>query len=312
MSALPQPAGSAIPQSVKTSFLDQCVHVRLAQLVALKTILPRHKRALKYQQILASVREVGLIEPPAVIPIAGQSGYFHILDGHLRIEALRQLGGTEVDCMLATEDDTYSYNRRIARLGALQEHQMVMRAMERGVSPARLAAALGIAPEAMERGFRLLSGICKEAVALLEEAPVPAAVFSLFRRMNPIRQIEAAELMIGQRNFSTKFVRAILAATPETERQRAPGTRISHASAKSMARLRREIAGLKEKMKTAQMDYGPDMLKLTIARTYLNSLLANQDVADWLNLNRPEYLKEFRRIGEQQDTEPVSLLGTPG
>ena len=308
MRALPKSVELVAANPVKASFLSQCVCVRLAQLVPLKTMLPNTKNSPKYQQILASVREVGLIEPPAVLPIADRPGYFHILDGHLRIEALRELDVVDVDCMLATGEDTYTYNRRVARLGALQEHRMVMRAWERGVPPERIAAALGLGPEAIQSRFKLLNGICKEAVALLANAPCPAAVFTLLRRMNPIRQMEAAELMIGQHNFSAKFVRAVLSATPKSERQREPRARMSRASTKSMARLQREISTLKRQTKSADLDHGPDILKLTIARTYLTSLLANRKIADWLSLNRPDYMKEFRRIGEQRDAGTRSRL----
>lgn len=308
MKAVSQSSGTA--SLVKASFLSECVRVRLAQLVPLKTTLPRTKDSPKYLQILASIREVGLIEPPAILPIPDRPGYFHILDGHLRVDALRELEVVDVDCMLATAEDTYTYNRRVARLGALQEHRMVMRAWERGVSPERIADALGLGPESVKSRFKLLTGICKEAVALLANTPCPAAVFPLLRRMNPIRQMEAAEMMVGQHNFSAKFVRAILSATPRSERQREPRARTSHASAKSMARLQREITRLKTQTKTAEMDHGPDILKLTIARTYLTSLLANREVADWLSLNRPDYVKEFRRIGGQQDASTDLLVAT--
>jgi len=309
MKAVSQSSGSAGANPVKSSFLSECVRVPLAQLVPLKTMLPSTKGSPKYQQILASVREVGLIEPPAIIPIPDRPGYFHILDGHLRVEALRELELLDVDCMLAAAEDTYTYNRRVARLGALQEHRMVMRAWERGVSPERIAAALGLGPGSVKSRFKLLTGICKEAVALLANTPCPAAVFPLLRKMNPIRQMEAVELMAGQHNFSAKFVQAILSATPKSERQQEPRARRSHASANSMARLQREIARLKTQTKTAEVGHGPDILKLTIARTYLTSLLANREVTDWLSLNRPDYLKEFRRIGGQHEAGVISQLG---
>ena len=311
MKAVSQSSGLATPSPVKASFLSECVRVRLAQLVPLKTTLPSTKDSPKYQQILASVREVGLIEPPAIFPIPDRPGYFHILDGHLRVDALRELELVDVDCMLATAEDTYTYNRRVARLGAMQEHRMVMRAWERGVSPQRIADALGLGPESVKSRFKLLTGICKEAVALLANTPCPAAVFPLLRKMNPIRQMEAVELMVGQHNFSAKFVQAILSATPKSDRQQEPRARKSHASANSMARLQREIARLKTQTNAAEMDHGPDILKLTIARTYLTSLLANREVADWLSLNRPDYVKEFRRIGGQQDTETELRLVAP-
>lgn len=69
---------------------------------------PEIKRAVKYRQILTSVREVGLVEPPVVKQAPHKKGSYFILDGHLRIEALRELGVQHVDCLVALEDDTYS------------------------------------------------------------------------------------------------------------------------------------------------------------------------------------------------------------
>ena len=49
----------------------------------------------------------------------------------MRIEALRDLGETEVDCLIATDDETFTYNKRVNRLSAPQEHRMIVRAIER-------------------------------------------------------------------------------------------------------------------------------------------------------------------------------------
>jgi hypothetical protein len=309
MSTMPSAARRALDARIRSAFLAQCVRVPVACLVPLKAPPAHVKQTTKYLQIVASVRDVGLIEPPAVIPIADRPGYFHVLDGNLRVEALKELQVQEVDCMLATDDDTYSYNRRVARLGAVQEHLMVMRACDRGVSPERIAAALGLKPEAVRVRFRMLNGICDEAVALLADKPCPAVVLNFLRRMKPIRQIEAAELMVGQKNFGTPFAQAILMATPESELVTPAADdepTPARASARSMARLQGEVTSLQMRNHTAEEEYGPDVLKLTIARTYLAALVANAPVAEWLALHRPEYLKEFQRLAEVPSVKPGS------
>src|SRR5690606_26225957 len=117
-------------------------------------------------------------------------------------EALKDLGLSDVDCLVAPEDDTYSYNKRINRLSAVQDHKMIVRAMERGVSAERLGKALGLSPLTIKHRFRLLNGICDEAITLLADTNCPAKSFDLLRQMKPLRQIEAAELMVGNKNFS--------------------------------------------------------------------------------------------------------------
>lgn len=39
-----------------------------------------------------------------------------MLDGHIRLAALRELGRREVPCLVATDDEAYTYNNRINRL----------------------------------------------------------------------------------------------------------------------------------------------------------------------------------------------------
>jgi len=70
----------------------------------------------KYQQVLASVREVGVIEPLIVFPQIGNSGMYVLLDGHVRVEVLKQIGQTHARCLIATDDETYTYNKRVNQL----------------------------------------------------------------------------------------------------------------------------------------------------------------------------------------------------
>jgi hypothetical protein len=52
----------------------------------------------------------------------------------LRLEALKELGETETLCLIATDDEAFTYNNRINRLAIIQEHKMILKAIERGVS----------------------------------------------------------------------------------------------------------------------------------------------------------------------------------
>src|SRR3546814_7920739 len=82
---------------------------------------------------------------------------YSLLDGHLRVEVLKDLGITEVECLVAADDDTYTYNKRINRLAPIQEHRMIQRAIDRGVPRARIADALGL-EIGMGRGRGMNSG----------------------------------------------------------------------------------------------------------------------------------------------------------
>jgi len=66
-----------------------------ARILPVKAIEKTAKSSHKYRQIAASIREIGLVEPPVVIRDARDTNSYLLLDGHLRIEVLRDL---EIGC----------------------------------------------------------------------------------------------------------------------------------------------------------------------------------------------------------------------
>src|SRR3546814_16219914 len=82
------------------------------------------KKWIKVGQIAASIREVGIIEPPVVVRIKGQRDRYRLLDGHIRIEILKERGDKDVVCLVATDDEALTYNKRISRMAIVQEHKM--------------------------------------------------------------------------------------------------------------------------------------------------------------------------------------------
>jgi hypothetical protein len=286
---------------VKLAFERDIVLLRLDQIVPLKTMRPGAKESKKYAQIVCSVRAIGIVEAPVVTPDPKRSGTYFLLDGLMRIEALKDLGFAEVECLVSTDDEAYTYNKRINRLAAIQEHRMIVRAVERGVPPERIAEALGLDVMTIRRRFRMLDGICPDAAELLKDTACPLGVFELLRQMAPIRQVEAAELMIGQNNFSAMFAKAMLVATPETQlidpRKRKPGG-ANAVTSEQIARMERELAALQSQVKSVEDTYGLDNLLLTVAKGYVAKLLANGRIVRWLAQHREEYLPEFQIVAE--------------
>ena len=286
---------------VRLGFERRGVRLQIASLVPMKTLRPSVKLSAKYRQILTSVQAVGLVEPPVVIPDRLNSERHYLLDGHLRIEALKDLGQTEVICLIATDDETFTYNKRINRLPAPQEHRMIVRAIERGVAPERLAVALGFNVQAIQRRARLMDGIGEETIELLKDTVCPLTVFDVLRKMTPLRQYETAQMMIGHNNFSKPFALAMLAATPEAQlaHQRRRGKAAANpVTREQVARLERELASLQMQIKSVEETFGLDNLHLTVAKSYLTKLLGNVRVVRWLAQQRPEYLSEFQTIAE--------------
>ncbi len=169
--------------------------------IPLEKILPTHRldsavrKTPKYRCIEASVRELGLVEPLVVFPQPGSDGGFVLLDGHVRRMVLQDAGAVTARCLVATDDEGFTYNHKVNRLSAIQEHFMVLRALKQGVGEDRIARALDVDVQTIRQKRDLPEGICPEAVQLLREKRACANALRELRKAKPMRQIEIAELM---------------------------------------------------------------------------------------------------------------------
>ncbi|AWL93047.1 plasmid partitioning protein RepB C-terminal domain-containing protein [Bradyrhizobium ottawaense] len=289
--------------AVRMGFEERTVSVRLADIQPLKLVSEEVKRSPKYRQIAASIGEIGLVEPPVVARSRDGHGKFLLLDGHLRLEVLRDRGLVEIECLVSTEDEAFTYNKRVNRIAIIQEHRMILKAVENGVSEARIAKALNVDVVSIRRRRKLLDGICAEAVELLKEKHLTLNSFSELRKLAPIRQIEAAELMIAMNNFSNSYVRSLVAATPRNQLASGYTPRTPKGlSDEQLALMERESASLAREFKVAEQTYGTDHLDLVLAVGYLSKLLRNGKVVGYLAKHFQELLFEFQRITESEAT----------
>ncbi|GAJ29797.1 plasmid partitioning protein RepB C-terminal domain-containing protein [Acidomonas methanolica] len=294
---------------IHLAFDRNFVTIPVSAIVPLKTLPEGARESRSYAQVLSSIKAIGLVEAPVVMTDTENAGTWFLLDGHLRLEALKELGITEVECLLTTDDDTYTYNKRVNRIPPIQEHRMIVRAMERGVSAIDIAQALDLEVQSVLRRFRLLEGISVEAAEMLKDTPCSMKVFDILRQMSAVRQIEAADLMIGQNNFSIMFARAIRAATPESQlvsARKGRGTGTQTPSGQQIARMERELAALQTQVKSVDETYGIDNLHLTVARGYIAKLLANSRIVRWLTIHQQDYLGEFQKIAEIDTLGPIA------
>jgi hypothetical protein len=206
-----------MPKKVDMAFEPEGVLLQLVDILPVKQLGKRVKKTKKYSQISASIREIGIIEPPVVVREPRKGGKFLLLDGHLRIEVLKDLGSEEVMCLVATDDEAFTYNKRINRLATIQEHKMILKAIERGVPQERIVRALDINIASLRRKRSLLEGICPETAELLKDKHCPRNTFQSLKKMTPMRQIEVTELMIAMDNYSVSYSEALLAATPQDQ-----------------------------------------------------------------------------------------------
>src|SRR2546427_3175706 len=118
-----------IPEPVKVGFERSIAVLPISALLPLKTVPEEIKQSVKFKQIARSVSEVGIIEPLVVARSEDQKGKYLLLDGHMRHAVLTDIAATEVRCLIAADDEAYTYNKRINRLATVQEHFMIVRAI---------------------------------------------------------------------------------------------------------------------------------------------------------------------------------------
>lgn len=271
--------------------------------ISFDRLLPSHKTpeglliSRKFKQIVSSIDAIGLIEPLTVAKADKGSGMHLLLDGHIRMFALQQLGFTDAPCLVATDDESYTYNNRVNRLSTIQEHFMIRRAVDRGVTPARLAKSLELDLEHITKKINLLDGICSEAVRILRDQQFSANLSPVLRKMKPTRQVECVELMVATNNITVAYAQALLAATASNMLIDADKPKkIKGVTAEQMAKMEREMANLEGQFKLVEQSYGQDVLNLVLARGYLAKLMDNEAVIRFLSQNQPDVLSEFAAI----------------
>lgn len=280
-------------------FVPDPITVRFDKLLPSKKLPLGLEGSKKYLQIKASIESIGLIEP-LTIGAADKATGMHVLrDGHIRVHAMQELDFHDAPCLVALDDESYTYNNRVNRLSTIQEHMMIRRAVERGVTPERIANDLKVDISHIQKKLNLLDGICAEAAGLLKDQRFSPNLGAVIRKMKPTRQIECVELMVAANNVTTAYGNALLAATPAAMlvSERKP-RKMSGISAEQMAKMEKEMGNLQGQYKSIEHSYGQDVLNLVLAKGYLKNLLDNQAIFRFLSMRQPDVLREFSSLVE--------------
>lgn len=307
------------PLNLTLGFDLETFQIPLEELMPSKKVPDGVMTTRKFKQIVSSVREIGLIEPLSVIKPDPDSPGFLLLDGNLRVLALKELGQETAPCLIAKDFETYTYNHRINRLSSVQEHYMLRRAIDKGVSKDRLARAFNVNLSTINSRINLLHGICPKAVELLQDHQFTPDVTRHLRKMKAARQIEAVELMIAANSITAAHADALLKATPSEQRTdyRPPKPEEPKGDPlEQIVKLEREMNQVQEKYKRAEESYGSELLNLVVAKGYLKKLMGNDAVHSFVGRHAPEILEQFELVlntvsmeeaVEQADREEVAL-----
>jgi ParB-like chromosome segregation protein Spo0J len=279
-------------KSVRSAFRPEVVRLALKDLVPSKDIQPRERKHTKYQQIATSLATVGLIEPIVVFPL---SKGFRVLDGHKRLDILSRQNVKDVECIIGTTDEAYTYNRRVNYLSTIGEHQMIMRALRHN-DEATIARVLDVDVSTIRKKRSLLDGICKEVVNELKDRRIAPRVFLALKKMKPVRQIAVARLMVASNAYSQKFALALLAGTSDEMLVSPRQETVRSLSAEQRARLVAETDSLLNNIKGVEVSYGEEALTLSVCCRYLDKLLRNKAILKYLNERHVEILGELKSL----------------
>lgn len=279
------------------AFKPETIDLRPEQLVPRKQLSPALKHSAKYRQIKASLRSVGLIEPIVVFPITDDR--YMILDGHVRAAILTDLQTATIKCLVATEEEAYTYNKRVNPLSPIQEHQMILKALRDGLSEERIAVALDVNVREIRQKRDLLNGICPEAAELLKNRHVTADAFKILKKMTAYRQVEAADLMIAANSFSVSFAAAILMASKPEDLLAPQKKHVNGLPRDQVTNMEHEMTTLQHDLASVKDTYAQNTLTLSITVKYLAGLLANKKVEMYLAKHHPDLLRELQDAMKQ-------------
>ena len=285
-------------ENVKLGFEQQTIELDLKNIVPLKILSQAVRESRKFNQIIASIKEVGIIEPLVVTKESASADRYILLDGHMRLEALKEIGETQTICLISKDDEAFTYNKYVSRQAPIQEHKMIQKAVENGVPEEKIAQALNVNVKSIIEKRNFLDGICPEAIDLLKDKMLASGVFRVLKKMQPPRQIETAMLMIDTNAFTVPYARALLETTLPEQLVNANKPKAAVLSQEKRARMQKELTRLEREYKLIKDERGQKNLVLQFAKNYLVRLLDNARVVRFLSQNYPDILEEFQKIAD--------------
>lgn len=293
-----------MPSAVTAAFDLQGIQVPVGRLLPTKQVIIDEKRNATLRRIISSVKEVGLIEPIIVFRGSGKSPSYTILDGHTRFEALKKLGYETIPCLMSTEDDAYTYNHKVNGVPPIQEHFMIMKAIENGVSEERIATALDVDVASIRKKRDLLNGICPEAVEILKTKPATRDGLRQLRKVKPMRQIEMAELMVKSYTFTSSYAKCLLAATPEDQLLEPHKPKFPKGiGADEVSSMEKEMESLEENFLSLEETHGNNVLHLVLITAYLRKLIDNAQVSRFLTRHHSDIFAELQKLAASNSLE---------
>lgn len=284
-------------KNINQAFQDKLITMDIANIMPSKVLSKPITSGKKYKTILASIKSIGLVEP---LVITFKDGKIRLLDGHIRLHILKTLKITKTDCLVSTDDETYTYNRHISHISNIQERNMIMRAIDNGASMEKIADALGIDVRTLKMKKNLLENIHPDVIEMFKTKKIPNKTFDYLRRMKDMRQIEIAQFMCNAGNFSAPMAHHFWADT-KPEMLRIQPLRRNENDIEKLASLEKSIGKIHKEYQLIYGDFGKHVARLQIAQAWVRGIFANALARRFLEKHYPDILRRFNELVDLTD-----------
>lgn len=159
------------------------------------------------------------------------------------------------------------------------------------------ATHAGEPPPSGNAGRQPVSGICPDALDVLQDWPVKVKVFGLLRHVVPARQVEIARLMVAMERVTFTYAKILVAFTPRP--LLAEGfdpTMIANVSKDQLSAMTPELGRLSSEFLRAVERRGSVSLEMVAASRYFEHLMDNPKVVRYLAHNFPAQFEAFHSL----------------
>lgn len=171
---------------------------------------------------------------------------------------------------------------------------------------------------AVQTGCERPPEICAAAYALVVGQTLPKRTVAALARMTPVRQVAATQTMVAVDNLCGDFARALLAATPSSERVDDARGRQSHPDfAARLAGMERGLVQMQLEAAELRSHYDDDLFHLALAASYVRGWMRNEVVTTRLGSHHPKFSIVLDRLAKATDFaiepgRPMRLPYSPG
>ncbi|WP_408436492.1 plasmid partitioning protein RepB C-terminal domain-containing protein [Paraburkholderia sediminicola] len=150
------------------------------------------------------------------------------------------------------------------------------------------------------------AGVCPGALAQLDGYRLPDRTVAALQRMGPSRQVAAAQVMVGQDNCSGDLARALLAATPASQRVDDPRGRQSDCKrARRLSAMEKGLAQMQDTARAQMSGYRDDLFCLALTASFVRGWICEDVVRTWLQLHYPGAAHTLAQLAAVSDSATV-------